>query len=185
MSGGLYLDVDWHQLRQVATEMGATEKQVKFALSAALRRTVTTLRTLSARGLRNELQLRTTSLLRKRLKNMRLRMTTGDGMALWYGLNDMPASWFKGRPKETSGGAEMRGQKFAGAFVAKSKFKGRVTVFKRTGKKRLHIQEQNLEVEDKAIVFIEDEIFGKAEAIFWNHFRRDLNARVTYKIGGL
>lgn len=182
-AGGLYFDIDMAQLHAVADELQASEKQVKFALSAALRRTATTLRTLSARGLRDELQLRTIGLLRKRLKNLRLRMTSGDGVGLWYGLNDMPASWFKGTPKKTADGAEARGQKFPGAFVAKSQFKGRRTVFKRTSKARLHIAEQNLQVEDKAIVFIEDKVFDQVETIFWKHFRRDLNARVTYKIG--
>lgn len=182
MTGGLHFDIDATQLRLVADELQASEKQVRLALSAALGRTATTLRTLSARGLRDELQLRTIGLLRKRLKSLRIR-AQGDGFRLWFGLNDMPASWFKGRPKQTSTGAEMRGQEFAGGFVARSKFKGRRTVFKRTGKARLHIEEQTLEVEDRAVVFIEDEIFDQAEAIFWRHFTRELNARVKYKIG--
>jgi hypothetical protein len=185
MSGGLFFDIDLAQLRAVGVELGASEKQVKFALSAALRRTVTTLRTMAARGLASELQLRTISLLRKRLKSMRARMTSGDGVSLWFGLNDMPASWFKGRAKQTKTGAGKQGQEFAGAFVAKSRFKGRVTVFKRTSKARLHIAEQNLAVADRATVFIEDEIFEQLETIFWKNFRRDLAARVKFNIGGV
>lgn len=184
MSGGLFFDIDYAQLRKVGEELQASEKQIKFALHVALNRTATTLRTLSARGLKSELELRTIALLRKRLKTMKLRMSSdGSGVTLWYGLNDMPASWFKGTPKKTAGGASMRGQEFAGAFVAKSKFKGRRTVFKRAGKERLHITEQNLQVEDKAAVFIEDKIFDQTEEIFWKHFMRDLRARVTYNIG--
>lgn len=182
MSGSLFFDIDHSQLRAVAEELQASEKQVKFALSAALNRTATTLRTLSARGLKSELELRTIGLLRKRLKTMKLRMSK-DGVALWYGLNDMPASWFKGRPKQDAKGASMRGQRFEGGFVAKSKFKGRNTIFKRAGKERLHITEQNLPVEDRAIVFIEDKVFDQTEAIFWRHFMRDLRARVKYSIG--
>lgn len=182
MSGGLNFDIDLSQLRAAGDELQASEKQIKFALSAALNRTATTLRTLSARGLKSELELRTISLLRKRLKAMRLRMGA-DGVQLWFGLNDMPASWFKGTPKRTSGGASVRGREFAGAFVARSQFKNRRTVFKRTGKARLHIEEQNLPVEDKAIAFIEDRIFDQTEEVFWKHFMRDLRARVTYNIG--
>lgn len=183
MSGGLHLDIGIAQLRAAGVEVQASEKQVRFALSRAQQRTVSTLRAMSARGLASELELRTINLLRKRLKTLKLRVGKDGGVSLWYGLNDMPASWFKGRPKQTSTGAEARGQEFPGAFVAKSKFKGRRTVFKRTSKKRLHIAEQNLPVEDKAIVFIEDEIFDKTEAIFWKHFKRDLQARVSYSIG--
>ena len=180
----LFVDIDASELRRVGDELQASEKQIKFALSAALKRTATTLRTMSARGLKSELELRTINLLRKRLKTLKLRASkSGDGVELWYGLNDMPASWFKGTPKQNSKGASMRGQQFDGGFVAKSKFKGRRTVFKRTGKGRLHIQEQNLAVEDRAIVFIEDEIFEQADRIFWKHFMRDLNARVKYNIG--
>lgn len=183
MSGGLHFDIDLAQLRIIGAELQASEKQVKLALHTALNRTATTLRTMAARGLKNELELRTINLLRKRLKTLKLRMT-GEGVQLWFGLNDMPASWFKGTPKQTASGAQVRGHSFAGAFVAKSKFKGRKTVFKRTGDKRLHIAEQNLPIEDSAVVFIEDKIFDQTEQIFWKYFQRDLNARVKYRIGG-
>lgn len=182
MSGSLYFDIDTRQLMAVAGELGASERQVKFAFSAACKRTATTLRVMSARGLASELQLRTIGLLRKRLKTLAVRGDVG-GISLWYGLNEMPASWFKGRPKRTAGGASMRDQEFAGAFVARSKFKGRRTVFKRTSSKRLHIEEQNLQVQDAATVFIEDRIFDQTEAIFWRYFVRDLQARVRYHIG--
>lgn len=179
---GLHFDIDASQLNAVAAELGASEKQVKLAFSAASRRTVTTLRTMSARGLASELQLRTIGLLRRRLKAMRLR-SNGDGVQLWYGLNDMPASWFKGRARQDASGASKHGQHFEKGFVARSKFKGRDTVFKRKGKGRLHIEEQNIKVEDEAVVFVEDEIFSELEPIFWKNFTRELTARVKYKIG--
>lgn len=184
MSGGLHFDIDLAQLRAAGAELQATDKQVKLALHYALNRTATTLRTMAARGLRSELELRTINLLRKRLKTLKLRASKdGSGAQLWFGLNDMPASWFKGRPKQTATGAAMRGQEFAGAFVAKSKFKGRLTVFKRTSDKRLHIAEQNLPVSDAATVFIEDKIFDQTEQIFWRYFTRDISARVRFQIG--
>ena len=183
--GGLYFDVDFSQLIQVADELQASERQIQLAISAALKRTATTLRTMSARGLKTELQLRTISLLRNRLKSLKLRASrNGSEISLWYGLNDMPVSWFKGRPKRTATGAEMRGQKFEGGFIAKSTFKGRRTIFKRAGKERLPIVEQSMQVEDSAKVYIEDEIFEKTQEIFWRNFVRDLNARVKYNIGG-
>lgn len=185
MSGSLLFDIDTDALRAVGAELQASEKQIRFALNRALHRTAAALRTRAARGLKDELQLRTITLLRNRLKTLRarMRMGDGDGVQLWFGLNDMPASWFKGRPKRTAGGAEKRGHEIPGAFVAKSGVKGRLTLFKRSGKKRLPIVEQNLPIQDAAVVFIEDEIFTQTETIFWNHFRRDLAARVKFNIG--
>ena len=69
------------------------------------------------------------------------------------------------------------------SFVAKSRVKGRRSVFKRKGEDRLPIVEQMIPIEDKAIVFIEDEIFSEVETIFWQHFRRDLAARVRFQLG--
>lgn len=183
MSGGLHFDINTDELRAIGDELQASEKQVRGALSRALQRTATTLRTMSARGLKTELELRTIGMLRKRLKSLRMRAGKDGGISLWYGLNDMPASWFKGTPKKTSDGAQHRGQSFAGAFVGKSKLKGRKTILKRSTKARLPITEQNLAIEDRAIVFIEDKIFDQTEEIFWRHFTRDLRARVSYQLG--
>lgn len=180
MNGGLSFDIDIRQLQHVASELGATSKQVRAAISYARRRTATTLRTMAARYLRDELALRTIALMRQRLKASKLTWRNGEGLQLWFGLNDIPASWFKGRPTQTDAGAVVLGQLMPGTFVAQSKFKGRLTVFKRVGKSRLHIQEQNLPVEGRAREVIEDEIFTHTEAIFWKNLQRDLAARVTY-----
>lgn len=183
MSGALHFDINLKELAAAGKQLEASEKQVRAALSRALQRTATTLRTMSARGLKSELELRTIGLLRKRLKSLKVRATKDGGITLWYGLNDMPASWFKGTPRKTSGGASHRGHEVDGAFVGRSKFKNRKTILKRTGKARLPIAEQNLPVEDKAVVFIEDNIFDQTEEIFWKHFSRDLKARVSYQLG--
>ena len=179
----LHFEVDAAGLDQIIMDLAATELQVKFALHRALVRTAATLRTLAARRMKDELALRVINLLRKRMKSLKLRVSSGDGFTLWFGLNDMPASWFKGTPKQSATGASMRGQDFPGAFVAKSKFNGRKTVFKRNGPGRLHITEQLLLIGDKAQIIIEDEIFVQTEDIFWKHFERDLRARVKYKLG--
>lgn len=181
----LAFDVDLEQLERAGAELGASSQQVYQAFARALRRTVTTLRTMAARALKDELQLRTLNLLRRRLKaTMGANTGRWASGSLWVGVNDMPASWFRGRPRKTAGGAEMRGQTFEGAFIARSKFKGRRTVFKRDGSARLHIQEQNLRVDGQAEDVVEDKVFRDVETIFWNHFRRDLAARVKFNIGG-
>lgn len=178
----LHFDIDFDELRNVANELEASEKQFKAALSRACNRTAASLRKLSGRGLKDELQLRTLGIMRKRLKSIKLR-SKGTGLVLWYGLNDLPVSSFKGRAKQTEDGAEFRGEKFDGAFVARSGVKGKRTVFKRKGAGRLPISEQLMPIKDKADVFIEDEIFTKVEEIFWQHFRRDLAARVKFSLG--
>ncbi len=180
----LHFDIDWSGLNDIGDQLGATEKQVKFALSRSLRRTEASLRRLSSKGLSDALQLRAMSSLRKRLKSIRIKApTNGDSATLWYGLNDLPVSSFKGRPYQTDTGADFKGKSYPGAFVAHSRIKGKRTIFKREGKSRLHIREQLYPIEDKAIVYIEDEVFNKTEAIFWAHFKRDLTARIKYKLG--
>lgn len=183
----LQFDLDWRELWQVGEELQATDKQVAFALGRAMRRTEATLRRMSSKGLTKVLQLRAASTLRKRLKSIRMRMSSptarDQGMGLWYGLNDLPVSSFKGRPKETSGGATFQGQEYEGAFVGRSKAKGKQTIFKRVRETRLPVAEQLHPIEDKAIVFIEDQIFDQVLEVFWQHFRRDLRARVKFKLG--
>lgn len=183
MSGALHFDFDLSELRAAGGELQASEAQIRGAMWRAMGRTATTLRTMSSRGLRNELELRTINLLRKRMKSLRIRKGKDGGFSLWYGLNDMPASWFKGTPKQTEDGATHRGQTVKDGFVARSDFRGRKTIFKRKGSARLPIEEQNLPIGDKATVFIEDEIFDQTEQIFWRHFMRDLKSRVKYEIG--
>lgn len=177
----LHYDLDWKQLRGVADELQASERQFKAALSRACNRTAATLRKLSLKGLRSELELRTISALRKRLKSIRLR-SGKTGMQLWYGLNDLPVSSFKGTPKQLSGGAMSRDFYHQGGFVEKSRKKGRMTIFKRKGTGRLPITEQLNTIKDKSEIYIEDNIFHKVEEIFWNHFIRDIKARVKYNL---
>lgn len=183
----LHFDIDWRELLHVGNELQATDKQVTLALSRAMRRTEATLRRMSSQGLTKELQLRTAKVLRKRLRSLKMRMSAagsaGQGMGLWYGLNDMPVGVFKGSPRSTASGASFRDHDFQGGFVGKSKISGRRSIFKRATTASLPIEEQLYPVHDKAVVFIEDQIFDQALEVFWNHFRRDLQARVRFSIG--
>lgn len=177
----LQFDIDVKKLRTVADDLGASEKQYRAAFSRACNRTAATLRKMSARGLRNELQLRTLGILRKRLKSVRLKGKDG-GVALWYGLNDLPVSSFKGTVKQDAGGAWAGKFYHEGGFVAKPKSGRKRTIFKRTGKGRLPIREQLQHIKDQADIYVEDEIFVEVERIFWRHFVRDIEARVNYDI---
>lgn len=182
----LSFDVDASQLYALIDELEPTEKQIKLAFGRALTRTAATLRKLSGTGLKTELDLRVVNLLRQRLKTLKLR-STGDlqEIRLWYGISGMPVSWFRGTPKAVKGTGDLtyRGETFTDGFVGTSTVKGRKTIFKRQGKGRLPIAEQLLPIRDKAEVFIEDRVFDQLDSIFWNHFRRDLRARVRLKLG--
>ena len=180
----LEFDLDLSRLYAVMDELEPTEKQIKLAMNRALNRTAATLRRLSASGLKAELDLRAVGLLKKRLKSLKLKSGGIDTVRLWYGINGMPVSWFKGTASQTATGAKYKDQEFEGGFVAKSAVKGRKTVFKRKANGRLPLVEQLMPVRDKAEVFVEDEIFVKLEDIFWPIFVRDLKARVRFKIGG-
>lgn len=180
----LHYDIDWQDLLRVGEELQASDKQIKFALSRALRRTEASLRKLSSKGLPKVLGLRTATALRQRLRTIKMRAKPGeDGVTLWYGLNPLPVSSFKGRLQQDDGGAWKQDYFFDDAFVAKSRKKGQNTIFKRKGKERLPIVEQSIAIEDPAFVYIEDEVFDQVLDIFWRHFQRDLQARVKYNIG--
>lgn len=177
----LQFDIDVGKLRTVADDLGASEKQYRAAFSRACTRTAATLRKMSARGLRDELKLRTLGILRRRLKSIRIKGKNG-GVALWYGLNDIPVSSFKGTVRQDSGGAWAQDFYHEGGFVGRSKFGKKKTIFKRSGRGRLPIREQLQHVKDQADIYVEDEIFVEVERVFWRHFVRDLEARVKYDI---
>lgn len=175
----IHFDLDISALTAVANELGASEKQYKASFSRACQRTAATLRKMSGKGLKTELQLRTLGVMRKRLKSIRLRGSQ-EGVQLWYGLNDMPVSSFKGRPRQDAGGAWAGKFYHEGGFVAKAQKKNKLTIFKRKGKSRLPIVEQLQSIKDQADIFVEDKIFVQVEDIFWQHFVRDIRARVLY-----
>lgn len=180
----LDFDVDLSQLMGVVNELSASEKQVNFALSRALNRTAGTLRVRSSKILKDKLELRRVSALRKRLKTLKLRMGKSKrDVRIWFGLNDMPISWFKGTPKQTASGAVFRGRNYPNAFVARSSYAKQKTIMKRVGRERLSIEEQLFPVEDRAQNLIEDHVLDGWEEFFWKEFRRDLAARVRYNIG--
>lgn len=183
----LHFDIDAGQIRNLIDELGVTEKQAKFALSRALRRTATTLRTLSQRGLKSELDIKRAGYIRKRLKTLSFTRATFEGVKLWYGLNDMPVSALRGSIKQTRKGAAFSGkagqQEFAGGFIRKSARGYGRTILKRQGKERLPLEEAEMPVKDRMDVFVEDNIFDKTEEIFWRYFVQDMTARARYGVG--
>lgn len=183
----LQFDFDAKQIGNLITELGLTEKQAKFALSRALRRTAATLRRMSERGLKSELDIKKLAYLRRRLRFSRFSRGTFEGARLWYGANDIPVSALRGRIKKTGKGASFSGkagsEEFAGGFVRKSRRGWGRTIFVRKGKKSHPIGEVELPVKDKMDIFVEDEVFDQINDIFWKHFERDMTARAKYGVG--
>lgn len=179
----LHFDFKSSDLQRIADEFGASEKQLEFAYSRALRRTASRMRTQARKGLRERLDLRSATELRKRMHGFRFKKdSTLGSVRMWFGLNDLRASAFKGRPRRTAGGAEMAGREVTGGFVARNR-KGRRTVMRRTGPKRYPIAEARLGIENEAETFVEDEIFDEIEDVFFRNFRAEIKARTIYGVG--
>ncbi|AUQ54512.1 phage tail protein [Phaeobacter inhibens] len=179
----LSFDFDARELAKVAEEFGASEKDLQFAYSRALRRTAQTMKTRARKGLRTELELRTAAELRKRLQGFRFSRGKGLGeVRMWFGLNNMRVSAFKGRALRTGSGASYAGQQFAGAFIAKNS-KGRPTVMRRATQRAYPIKEERMPIEDKAQLFIEDQVFDEIEEVFFKNFRAEIRARTIYNVG--
>lgn len=183
----LQFDIDANQLRTLIDNLGATDKQARAAMSRALRRTAANLRTMSLRGFKRELDLKRMEFVRRRLKSIRLRQTA-DGIALWYGLNDLPVSALKGRLARTPTGASYRGKvgtfEFADGFIMKGKLNNKLrSIFYRQGDARFPLAEATVPIKDRMDVFIEDQIFVNVEDIFWRNFERDLRARIEFGVG--
>jgi hypothetical protein len=179
----LAFDFDTSEMKRIADEFDASENDLRHAESRALRRTASTMKTRGRKGLRTELGLRTAAELRKRLQGFRFKRGKGMGeVSMWFGLNDMRVSAFKGRATRTGAGASFAGQDFDGAFVGRNA-KGRQTVMRRVSKSRWPVKEERMSIEDKAQIYIEDEVFDEIEEVFFMNFRAEVRSRTLYGVG--
>lgn len=183
----LRFDFDASEMAKVAEEFGASDKQLAFAYSRALRRTASNMKTQARKGLRERLGLRSAAELRTRMAGFKFRKGSGSGsdlgaVRMWFGLNDLRAGAFKGRPRNSGSGATIAGREIPGGFVAKNS-KGQRTVMRRVGKSRYPIAEARVDIEDEAARFIEDEVFDEIEEVFFRNFRAEIRARTIYDVG--
>lgn len=179
----LNFEFDSDELQRIAKEFGASRDQLRHAYSRALRRTAQTMKARARKGLRSELELRSAAELRRRLHGFRFKRGRDLGeVDMWFGLNDMRVSAFKGRARKTGGGASYAGKEFPGAFVAKNR-KGRRTVMVRAGRKAWPIREEKMDIVDKAQVYIEDQVFEEIEEVFFKVFLHEVRARTIYSVG--
>jgi hypothetical protein len=182
----LDFDIEADDLERVSKELGATTKEIRISYNRALTRTAATLRKLSSKGLQSHLGLARAAAIRRRMKTLRIKGQGGmNQVRLWYGLNDLPVSEFKGRiTAGSTGGASYSGpaggERFPGGWAGNSRYARKRTIMERVGGSRLPIREAKMPVKDRADVFVEDEVFWKLTDIFWRHFRTDLERRVNY-----
>lgn len=177
------IEIDGHEIRAVADELGATERQVEAAYRRALNRTASTVRTAMRRELRTGLDLRSAGVLRRRLKQMRAKgKANGASIDLWLGQNDLPPGAFKGRPRETGGGVTFRGLTHPSAFVARMP-NGKLSIWRRRGDGRLPLIEQTIAVQDEMNTVLETRVMPDVLEIFLRNFRADLRARTAFGVG--
>jgi Prophage minor tail protein Z (GPZ) len=180
----LGFDFDTGRMEKIGAEFDASEKQLAFAYSRALRRTAQNLKTKARKGIREKLGLRSAAVLRRRLQGFKFKRGSGMGeVRMWFGMNDMPVSSFKGRVSQAARGASLGGRTFPGSFVGKNS-KGARTIMQRRGKRRWPVSEVRVPVSDEVEVFVEDEVFDEIEELFFKNFRAEVRARTIYEVGG-
>lgn len=187
----LVFDIDLDELNAIKDMVGATEAQVLAAYNRALSRTTQTLRKLSNSLVKDELAPKTMKKLRSRLKYFRVKSPSKlnklDEVKLWFGLDDVPISYLKGKQKRLGSKSKPRGavftpkgrietETFEQGFIANSH--GRKSIFTRTTKKRYPIKEVQVSISDRFQITVEDEIFDKLPEVFLKHFETDLKGRV-------
>jgi Prophage minor tail protein Z (GPZ). len=161
MAGGLLVEVDARQVGALADELGATEAQLEAALKSAYGRMARWLRTRAVRGLSAHLGVQQ-KILRGRIRTFRLQggvSTGGDGAKVWFGLQ--PISLMRLGARQTAQGVRAGGRMYPGAFIAT--VNGRRGVYRRVGKERVPLEAVTLDISDKALTYVEDELIGTAE----------------------
>lgn len=170
------LDVQALGLDRVIADLDATAAQADKALASTLVRMAGWLKARSVKGLSKELAIQQ-KVVRRRLKSFRVkRSPSGSSITIWYGLDPVALIYLGAR--ETGTGVTAGKHKRQGAFIARGK-NGGSQVFKRTGKSRLPLEKQVLDVNDKAATYLEDSLIGGAEfeAQFYKTFERELQWR--------
>lgn len=170
------IDLDLAGADEIIKDLGATPKQCAVALRSTMRQLAGWIRTQSARGLSRELEL-PMKIIRRRLRTMRVRQSAdGASVTLWYGLN--PIGLMHLGARQTRAGVTAGTRKRSGAFIATGR-SGTKEVFKRSGKARLPLERQVVEIQDPAQMYLEDALLGGEgfTTRFFTLFERELKWR--------
>lgn len=173
------IEIDAREIRRIASEFAATEDQLRAAWRRAKTRTATRMRTEARKALRQGLGLRSAAILRARL---RLR-NTRDTASLWVGLNDVPATAIKGRPRQGATGASIGERQFPGAFIGRGRDSGARMIFKRKGRSRLPIYAVTVPIKDEGERVLEREVMDDMADTLMRNFVAEVRARTIYGVG--
>ena len=129
-------------------------KNTKGRLREQPRRTAGTFRRLVARERLGIEDLARTVAIRRRIKALfRRDAQTRDG--IWFGLNDLWASEFKGTPKQTRDGVAFRGKFYPKAFRIRRRGNRKYRIFRRVNGK---VKEITIPIHKRGIDYIEHNI---------------------------
>lgn len=161
MARGLSVDIDEIGLKAIASQFGATPKQVEAAMRSTFGRMGRWARTRAVRGLSAQLNIQQ-KILRRRVKSFRMQygVSGGGGSKVWFGMR--PVSLSHLHPRKAGRGVRADGGRYyEGAFIVQAGSRRRV--FKRDGVARLPIREVEVNVVDEMQVYIEDNLVGSPE----------------------
>lgn len=181
----IWLGFDNAEVQRVADEFGASEKDLRRAYSRALSRTARAMRTKTRKALREGLDLRAAAILKARLRLQRYK-AKGRNMGaarVWVGSNDLPATAFKGKPRQTATGVSVGKKVFEDAFVGTSQTSAKQMVFKRKGRARLPIFRETAPVESEVAEILESKVFDEMSETFMRNFVAEVRARTIYGVG--
>lgn len=166
------LRIDGAQLGDIATNLGAVEKQATQALGSTLRRMAGWVRARSVKGLSGAAAV-PQGIIRRRMRSFRVRKgADGSSLTLWYGLDPVALIYLKAR-KNRRGVSASGGRSVASGFIGKGQ------VFKRTGTARLPIKKQTAAIEQPSTDYLEGGLLG---AEFMNQFLKTFERELTWRM---
>ena len=171
------LDLD---TKKVQKALNLSEKQMTALHKRAAKRTAQNVRVIASKG-----NLGIGEFRRKKVPRARVKpLNRGDKIGIWFGLNDVSASEFKGTPKKVEGGVTLRGKFYKGYFLARFKHDPNPKSVKRVlilppGKRSW--EEVRVPIEKAARAFINNEIQPKVEGLFNKNFEQAVEGQATLK----
>ena len=173
------LDLDSAKVQKA---LKLTEKQMGTLFKRAAKRTAQNVRVIASKG-----NLGLEGLRRKKVPRARVKpLNRGDKIGIWFGLNDVRLSEFKGKPKKVEGGVVFRGKFYDGYFLARFKHDPnpksikRVLILPPGGKSW---EEAVVPIEKEALRFIETRIQPQVGKLFNKNFEQTVDAHAHIKWG--
>lgn len=151
----------WEEFLPIINAIDPGGKYIERAVGSTNQRMSQWVVTRSLRGLSALLKIRQ-SVIRRRLMRFRLH---GDiaGAKVWYGLDGVPFTDLKPR-KDAKGVITGDGGYYEeGAFTTTSRRSGRLRVLKRKAKNRYPVDDVNVDIDERALRFIERQVLQTNE----------------------